>query len=152
MKFRFIDKIGIWEPGVSIMGSQAVSFEQYQFLSSIGLPDRLPGSFLLGGMVELASWMISLESKFTEMGIFSGLGSANIRATPGPGQVLEFTIRLLKTSTEKMIFQAEGKIAKEHSFEASEIALQRVRIELFRSSEDLRVLFDQIGPDTSGRI
>jgi len=121
MRWRFADKLGGFRPWQALIGTKAVSLEEYSLLEPFGREGAMPRSLVLEACVETARWLVARSSEWTASCVLDGVEDLAFARDAGMGHVLAISIEvvgrdgdLLKASARVACEQkqiAEGAIA-----------------------------------------
>ena len=92
MRWRFVDRIGEFEPWSAISGRKAVSLEEYFLLDPMGRQGVLPETLVLESCVDLVRWLVARSSEFRKTCVLRDVAEFTFQEPVRMGQALDLTI------------------------------------------------------------
>ena len=144
MKFRMVDQILAWEPGRSIRGAKAVSFEEYCAPLPLGSAPELPASLALESLLQLGNWLIMLSSDYAQIGLVTALERVDFASSLRPGQRMTMEVSVHEQNEMDWLLSGCGVVRGREIVRVEGIRLQLRPLTSYFRADDLRVLFSEI--------
>jgi len=144
MKFRFVDKIGMYESGRCIRGVKSVSFEEYQLRSAFDYAPHLPESLLMEALFQLGNWLIILTSDFTRMGLLIRFQKIHFITRTGPGSTLHMDAQVRRYREDGVLFDGQVAVNRHVIARGTGCLATLVPLAQYHDPVDLKVLFSEI--------
>lgn len=140
MKFRMVDQILEWEPGRRIRALKAVSFEEYDLRSALGMGEYLPESLALASLVEAGSWLVMLSSQYARLATASEIERAEFGVPLRPGRRMVLEVELEEDSR----MAGRGVTEAGELVVAAEWSVEYQDLSRYSDPDDLAILFSEI--------
>jgi 3-hydroxyacyl-[acyl-carrier-protein] dehydratase len=144
MRFRFVDRIVVWQPHERITGLKAVSFEEYSLKNAFGDEPRLPEMLLLESLLQLGNWLILLSTDFQQMGSVIRLHEVRFHGALRPGCVLHMEVTMLRHHADGFELCGEGRVDGQLVISGLGCLAAPLPAADYFNPDDLRVLFSEI--------
>jgi 3-hydroxymyristoyl/3-hydroxydecanoyl-(acyl carrier protein) dehydratase len=148
MKHRLVDKILDWRPFQEIRGLKAVSFEEYKLKAAFGEDARLPESLLLESLFQIGNWLVVLSSDYRQIGIVKEFESVRFSGLLRPGGRLTMELQVKQHDAQCLRYDAHGSSGTKDVVQVENCVVELVELADYHDSDDLRVLYSEIGPVT----
>jgi 3-hydroxymyristoyl/3-hydroxydecanoyl-(acyl carrier protein) dehydratase len=146
MKFRFVDRIVSWSPWTRIEGVKAVSFEEYQLKEAFADVPRLPETLLIESFLQLGNWLILLSSGFQQAARVVRISEARFPGFLGPGETMNLDVTVTRRNEDGLELAGEGRVDGRVIVSGLGCLATPVPAAEWFQPEDLRVVFEEIGP------
>ncbi|MFI5379301.1 MAG: hypothetical protein ACHRHE_08390 [Tepidisphaerales bacterium] len=144
MKFRMVDQILAWEPGQSIRGTKAVSFEEYCAPLPLGSRAELPASLALESLLQLGNWLVMLSTDCAQVGLVTALERVEFTSALRPGQSMATELSVREKDETAWLLSGCGTIRGREMLRVEGMRLQLRPLASYCRAADLRVLFSEI--------
>jgi 3-hydroxyacyl-[acyl-carrier-protein] dehydratase len=151
MKFRMVDQIIGWEPGRSITGIKAVSFEEYRCRAALGAAESLPESLVLESLLQLGNWLLVLSSDYVWMGLVRDIERAEFHSALRPGERMRMEVSSRGGENGSVLLDGRGSVDGREVVRVEAWRAEYCPLAQYMSADDLRVLFSEIHHPPGGK-
>lgn len=144
MKFRMVDRIVSFDPGKSISGVKAVSFEEYQLKSVFAAQPSLPESLIMESFFQLGNWLIMLTSDFSQMGLLLRTNEVCFKQPLKPGRSMFMEVNVRSYRDDGILFDGKASVNQQLIAYGKGCLASPVSLAEYYNPEDLKVLFSEI--------
>ncbi|MFC1745617.1 hypothetical protein ACFL35_16620 [Candidatus Riflebacteria bacterium] len=150
MRFRLIDHIVEYSPWEKITALKSVSFEEYSLKDKFGCEPSLPETLLIEAMLQAGNWLITLSSNFTKLGFILSIKEIIVHRSLLPGETASFKLRVVSKHEDSILMEGEGTVNGEEIVVGRGCIAVFSELSTFEDPEDLKVLYEEIGPEPPG--
>jgi 3-hydroxymyristoyl/3-hydroxydecanoyl-(acyl carrier protein) dehydratase len=110
MKWRFVDRVTLFEPWVRIEGLKCISLEEYSLLKRFGRKGTMPATLVMESCVDLARWLAMGSSRWTQGAVLSDVAEMRFEREVGMSDVLRGTVKASCASEHVLEAACEARV------------------------------------------